>query len=164
MAHGKFLYYSTSTRLSYRITKRYFGGHFYVYCTEDYDPEVTNPHLSSLAALYQYYRAVAEGDDRGSDKVFALRSKLKEAGLHRRDNGEIAQASYDALAWEADNSHSRDFAPILYLIRRDAVRDRLQEVTVDKRANPDSIEYIIDGLREEEFELIVSRIRLVGGI
>jgi hypothetical protein len=38
MPHGNFLYYSTNTALSYRITKRYLGGVFYIHCVEAYTP------------------------------------------------------------------------------------------------------------------------------
>jgi hypothetical protein len=166
MPHGNFLYYSTNTLLAYRITNRYFHGIFSVHCAEEYDPDnqTGNPPSSSPALLYWQFRLVAESGDRGNDKIISVKNKLKRVARSKLRTGEITQNEYDALRWEVNAAESWYFTPILYLISREKVGSRAKAIPIDKRANPNSKEYMIDDLKADKFEVISVRLRLVGGL
>ncbi len=105
-----------------------------------------------------------ERDDRADPKIEQHKEKLLEVAQQKQARGEITRDQYDAIEYEVSNSETRDFAPFLYLIVRERVKGRTQDVIVQKRANPNSEEYIIEDLDSSEFEMIRTSIELSGGL
>ena len=53
-----------------------------------------------------------------------------------------------------DKATIQDFSPVIYLIPKELVKDKVKKVDIDDAANPLSPEYQIEELTHEEFELI----------
>ena len=157
---GQFLFYSTQTQLAYFISKAYFGGKFYVHVAEEFAPQ-TNPGSSSPASLYQHFKDIAERDDRGDPQMRRIKQRLKEVALEKRQAKELSTAEYRALTWEIENAAPRQFAPVLYLIPKSEIKGKqLGRLPPELCANPHSIEYTIKNLLENQFEVMISRMKL----
>lgn len=157
-----FLYYSTQSILAHRISERYFKGKFFVYCAEAYDPQ--NPASSSPAQLYQLFRMIAETDDRGNPKVVDHKTKLKANARRMLAEGKLRREEYDELVWEINYARAHDFAPILYLILRNAVSHKITPVSIRRAASVDSREYKIEDMLIDDFETIRPKLGLSGGV
>ena len=68
--------------------------------------------------------------------------------------GEISQEVFDEINLVVDQSELRDCRPLLYVIPRERIEDKLSHVEVGQRAHPLSVEYIVENLHSSEFDLI----------
>ncbi len=152
---GKFLYYSTQCLLAHRIAEKYFGKHYYAFCAEEFNPSKTNPISSNPAKIYQLYKDIVETNDINNDRAVNLKLKLAAVALDKFLNHHLTQSEYDELTLEIDQARALDFAPILYLILREKVAQKLETVSNAVKGNPNSIEYLIRELVEDDFEMIV---------
>jgi hypothetical protein len=152
-----FLYYSTQSSIADRISKRYYK-RYYVYCAADFYSH--NPGSSSPAAVYRTFKEIADQGDRGHSKFEDHKLQLKSVAEMKFVNQEISAQEHHAILYEIANCETREFAPILYLILRSSVADRIRPVDTVKKPNADSIEYIIENMRDEEFERLPTQVKV----
>lgn len=150
--NGKFLYYSTQCELAHNIAKKYYK-QFYVFCTEEYAP-LGNPVSSRPDKNFTLFKDIVDSRDKFNVRVKTLKQKLTSVALAKKNNGQITQAQYNAILWEVRHAQTDEFAPLVYLILRDKVQGRVQNVPPQSGGLSYSIEYIIEDLRDDEFEMI----------
>jgi hypothetical protein len=157
MAQRRFLY-STNSRLAYGINQRYYGGRHYVYCSHYFSASSLpardrwNPVTSSPAALYRRY--MSEIGDRHSPTILANKVGLRRGALARRSQGIISDDQEVEINEIISASETRDFAPMIYVIRYEDVAGMIEAVPVGQRAHPLSEEYVIQNLKRELFDVL----------
>lgn len=150
--HTPFLF-SVGTELSYRIAKMYYDNVQYVWCTNFFDSKHQPPTSNPMTIAQRYIEQIVN-TDRHADEINAnivgilkgARSKLDSGVINKAQCREIGQlvnfATYDA------------FLPVLYIIDTKKVLRKCKEVDIKDRACDNSVEYVIDNLLENEYELI----------
>ncbi len=152
--------YSTNTWLAYMIGERFYDGMHYIWCTPNFggnsfarrdDPI---PPTSSPHDIYNdLYRGIRSGD-RHLDKIGNNKSSIRNGAAYKRQSGVIDDAQFRDILAIVDQASMRDFRPLIYVIPFDRVADIVREVPVNERAHPLSVEYIIESLPRECFDII----------
>ncbi len=156
------LYYSTNTYLSHLITKRFYSSKYFVWCSpvfdptklDEYSPYKKIPPSSSPCKIYNVFFEDVQGGDLHSSKIEGNKIGLKKgAGIHFA-KGTISENEYASIIKMIDSADINDFRPLLYLIPKATVEHKVIQVSVEECANPLSVEYQIENLSSDEFELI----------
>lgn len=153
------LLYSTNTWLAYAIAQRYYGGVHFAWCSPVYDGARADAHVrippsSSPADLYRLLRDEVE---RGEQHSAVLEQKRKGVLLGadaRRAEGLIGDAEWKNINETVETSSLSEFRPVLYLIPYAQVRGMVAEAGVRERAHPFSIEYKVNPLPRECFDIL----------
>lgn len=153
MKPANFLLFSTGTALAYNIAKDYYGNVHYVWCTEAFDatlqPGTSNPRTLCARYLDQILKKDRHATEINNNKVGILK------GAHcKLEDGIITQEQFDEISARVAYSQDEEFYPVIYLIDKRAVKNRLREVLPEDKASIHSIEYIIPDLKRNEFEII----------
>lgn len=153
--------YSTNTELSYRLAKEFYNGSFYVWCSPVFEPSKDKlnkysriPPSSSPYHIYTELKRAVDSQDLHCDKIRNNKAGLKKGALTSFDKGVIDEQELAKINYIIDNASIQDFKPILYIIDRKIVENKLEIVPVEEMANPLSHEYRIAELKENEFETI----------
>lgn len=158
------LLYSTNTWLAYMIAERYYSGEHYVWCTPYFDSRQISPRTtavpptSSPAEIYQNLFEEVRRRDRHSSKIKENRIGILRGATIKEDQGVITDKQAQDIAAILDCAETSDFRPLIYVMPYAVVRARLAEVPVADRAHPLSVEYLIDRLPHEEFDVIEPRV------
>jgi hypothetical protein len=153
------LLYSTNTWLAYAIAERYYGGVHYAWCSPVYDGTKAASHFnippsSSPAELYRALLDEVERGERHSELMKRNRSGIL-AGLKAKvAAGVIHEARRQEIETILEDSHPREFRPVLFVMPFAAVRDRVVEASVRDRAHPMSIEYLVEQLPRDCFDML----------
>lgn len=156
------LVYSVNAFLAWAINERYYGGRHYVWCGEVFDAKAQGPYSeysstppsSTPREVYSDLLKAVQAGDRGSQKVAAVKLGIINGARAKLSKGEISQEVFDEINLVVDQSELRDCRPLLYVIPRDRIEDKLSHVEVGQRAHPLSVEYIVENLHSSEFDLI----------
>lgn len=153
------LLYSTNTWLAYAIAERYYDGVHFAWCSPVYDGTRADAHVnippnSSPADLYRLLRDEVERGEQHSAVLADKRDGLIRGAATRHAEGMIGDAEFDAIRQTVEKSPLHDFRPVLYLIPFDRVRATAVEASVEERAHPLSIEYKVDPLPRECFDVL----------
>lgn len=160
----KLLYYSTNTTLSFWLGQTFYK-HFFVWCSPVFDPATEGrydvyskiPPSSSPFSIYNTLHADVRSNDLHSSKIKENKSGLMKGASSYLQSGHISEIDYTRILLIIKNATIADFRPLVYIIPRLEIEDRVIEVEVDKTANPLSIEYQIRDLKRDEFEVIELR-------
>jgi hypothetical protein len=114
--------------------------------------QTSNPHL-----IYISYKAEINSRDRHLIRTNIENNKkgIKHGAAEHLKAGKINEMEFAYINEIVEQADLSDFRPVLYLISHDAVRNRVQKVPVDKRANPLGLEFQILDLNGFEFEKII---------
>ncbi len=152
--------YSTNSWLAYVIAERYYGGNHYVWCTPHFDPssvpsiEYTVPPSSSPVEIYRNLGEDVRRVDHHSSRIAANKAGLL-TGIHaKKEAGDITDDQANDIASIVDAAETRHFRPLVYVIPSALVSGRVEDVPIDQRANPLSVEYIIRRLPRRCFDVI----------
>jgi hypothetical protein len=152
--------YSTNSWLAYIISERYYRGLHYVWCTPDAGPgsrsrhDTTVPPTSSPLEVYRVLHEEVSRGDRHSARIERNRVGILRGAHSRRREGVIGEPQEVEIAAVVRFAETRDFKPLLFVIRFSRVRGRTREVAVEQRAHPLSLEYIIVSLPRTSFDII----------
>lgn len=154
--------YSTNTKLANFLSKEYYGGKHYVWCSPVFDPSIFSPldsyhkipPSSSPLDIYRTFKKDVLGNDLHSAKIEANKSGLRKGAGFALEAGIIDDNELSIILHLIDCADLDFFNPILYIIPLSLVQKKLEEVPVDERANPFGQEYRITELIEGEFEVI----------
>ena len=158
---AKHLLYATVTFMKSRIQRDYRNDIHYVWCSEHFDATKLNPYApgsrkARRADPIAVYRELAKDVARGelhSTKIASQRASLKKLAIEWAASGEITEDEKEEIVYRVDRALIQEWPPLLYLIPRNRVADRLERVPTDKRASGEE-EYIIRDLQRSEFEII----------
>lgn len=156
-----FLLYSTGTSLAYWIAREYYKNVHYVWCTESFDsvlqPGTSNPRTLCTRYLEQIITNDSHAVEIGNNKKGILKGaeeKLKQ--------GIITEEQRQEIAARVAYARMEEFYPVIYLINKRAVKKRLIKVNPSDAASEYSVEYIINDLKSNEFEIIKIKDILAG--
>lgn len=158
------LLYSVNTWLAYMIAERFYRGEHYVWCTPYFDSRqistrtIPIPPTSSPAEIYQNLYAEVGRGDRHSSKIKENRIGILRGAVIKKDQGIINDKDAKDIAAILDCAETRDFRPLIYVMPYGVAKACLAEVPVAEKAHPLSVEYIVDRLPHDEFDVIEPRL------
>lgn len=154
------LLYSTNTWLSYKIAGKYYRDVHYVWCTFPFDSkslpavDVVTPPTSNPYEIYHSLLGEVRQGDEHSSKIEANKVGILKGATYKKKAGIINDQQEKDIASIVDRAKFRDFRPVLYVIPFHLVANILTEVPISQRAAPLSVEYIIEQLPREFFDMI----------
>ena len=156
------LLYSVNAFLAWAINERYYDGRHYVWCGEAFDASALGPYTqysstppsSTPRDIYSDLLKAVQGGDRGSQKVAAVKVGIINGARMKFSKGEIDRSVFDEINQIVDRSELADCRPLLYILPRDRVADKLKDVEVSQRAHPLSVEYVAENVNSSEFDVI----------
>ncbi len=158
---AKHLLYATVTFMKSRIQRDYRNDIHYVWCSEHFDstklsiyaPGSRTPRRADPIAVYRELAEDVATGDLHSAKIASQRASLKKLAIEWAAGGEITKDQKEEIVYMVDHALIQEWRPLLYLIPRNRVADRLELVPMEKRASVEE-EYIIRDLQRSEFEII----------
>ncbi|HEX6371434.1 MAG TPA: hypothetical protein VF006_21125 [Longimicrobium sp.] len=153
------LLYSTSTWLAYAIAERFYAGVHYAWCSPVYDGKKAASHFnipptSSPAELYRALGEEVRRGERHSELMKRNRSGILAGLKAKAAAGVISEARQEEIETIVEDSHPREFRPVLFVMPFETVRDRVVEASVRDRAHPMSIEYLVEQLPRDCFDVL----------
>src|ERR1035441_2257137 len=155
---GNFLF-STNTWLSYILAERFYAGRHFVWCTPYFEIksqtgfDVTTPPTSTPKEIYQALALEVERNDKHSSKIKDNRANLLKGAKVRFNRGDITLQDLDRIRAIVNSSSVPDYQPLLYIINYEAVKTDLIEVPIAELAHPLSVEYRLENLVRDHFEV-----------
>lgn len=158
------LYYSTNTYLSFWLSNSYYKN-FFVWCSPVFDPSKLSdyhelrkiPPSSSPFYIYNLLHNDVSSGDIHSAKIQENKAGLiKGASLHF-ESKTISEQDYARIIQIIEKASIADFRPLVYVIPRSKIGNKIKMVEVEYTANPLSTEYQIHDLQADEFDVIELR-------
>ena len=153
--------YSANTWLAYTISKKFYRDEHWVWCSPHFDAgsisrrDYTNPPSSTPGAIYEELRNATSRGDQHNSKIAANKVGLLKGIIAKKNAGVINEQQAKEIESIIDMAQLIDFRPLMYVIpAKNEVLSRLTEVPVRDRAHPLSIEYVIENLPREWFDII----------
>ena len=159
MSRTPLLLYSASTWLAFSIAERFYGGVHYVWCSPYYDGSTAARHFnvppsSSPAEIYRTLEDDTRRGDRHSAALKQNRDGVLIGARAKRNAGAVTAFQFSQISFIVKNAHPREFRPVLYVIPFDRVEGSVIEVPAAECANPFSVEYRIEQLRNDCFDVL----------
>lgn len=145
--------YSVGTQLAYKIAKRYYKNIHYVWCTTEFNSSKQPPTSNPATICKRYLEQITTGDRHTKEIENNIAGILKGAKA-KLNGGVISKKEYNEIRSIVSAAEYEAFFPILYIVESKKVKDRYVEVVVGERASEDAVEYKIEDLKENEFEII----------
>lgn len=156
------LLYSTNTWLAYTIAERFYGGIHYAWCSPLYDGAMAARHMrippsSSPAEIYRNFSEEARRGERHSDALRRNRDGIMTGARLKWEAGLISDRVYAEIGEVVDDAYVHDFSPLLFIMPFEKVEAIASEVPVKERAHPLSIEYRVEALPRQCFDILELR-------
>ena len=145
--------YSIGTQLAYKIAKRYYKNIHYVWCTTEFNSSKQPPTSNPATICKRYLEQITTGDRHTKEIENNIAGILKGAKA-KLNSGVISKKEYNEIRSIVSAAEYEAFFPILYIVESKKIKDRYVEVVVEERASDDAVEYKIEDLKENEFEII----------
>lgn len=151
--------YSTNTWLAYAIAERFYGGVHFAWCSPVFDgrraaPYVNIPPTSSPAEIYRSLHREVDRGELHSEAIKVNRKGVTSGADAKLESGVISEVEYDEIIRIIERAAVRDFRPVLFVIPYEAVRGSVTDVPVHQRAHPLSVEYRVETLRRDCFDML----------
>lgn len=147
------LLYSTGTALAYRIAKDYYQNIHYVWCTESFDAALQPGTSNPRTLCNRYLDQILKNDCHATEIKNNQAGILKGASVKLKQ-GVINQKQYKEIEILVACAKYEEFYPVIYLINKRLVKKRLKIVNQNDAASNNSVEYIIEDLKRNEFDII----------
>ncbi len=145
--------YSVGTQLAYKIEKKYYGNIHYVWCTTEFNSSKQPPTSNPATICKRYLEQITTGDRHTKEIENNIVGILKGARA-KLNSGVINKSTYNEIRSIVSAAEYEAFFPIIYIIDSKKVKNKYIEVVVRERASDDAVEYRIEDLKENEFEII----------
>lgn len=154
--------YSTNTWLAFAIAERYYGGIHFAWCSPFFRPDAA---VSSAAApptaipgeIYDgFFEHVSRGDQH-SPWIARNKIGILNGAEVKYASGVIDIPEWDNIKWTVEKAEIRDFRPLVFVIPFGGVEHLVEEVPPAERAHPLSVEYRIEELPRDRFDVIELR-------
>jgi hypothetical protein len=147
--------------LKHEIQERFRNNVHFAWCSERFDSKTADrysvsasvPPSSNPADIYRVLKAAVEANDQHCWKINEQRIKFQELADDWLRRGEIDQAAWEDILWTVQQPDFSKWRPVVYLIPRAPVQDRLVRVRASLCAGTGP-EYTIADLRPSEFDMI----------
>ncbi|MCZ2498126.1 hypothetical protein GN316_15280 [Xylophilus sp. Kf1] len=132
----------------------------FVWCSEYFDcsklsaysPAFRTAGSSDPYSIYYQFLKESKGD-RHAPKIREQKLSLTTLAAEWLRMGEIDERQSQEIVYMVNNAEAADWGPLLYVIPRIAVADRLKPVAIENRASF-AMEYIVPDLQRSEFNII----------
>jgi len=153
------LLYSTNTWLAYAVAERFYDGVHYAWCSPVFNGSTAAAHVNipPSSSPAEIYRALFREVDRGEQHSTAIernRKAVTRGAEARLEAGVITGDEHGEIVKIVDRAGVHDFRPVLFVIPWDRVRGMVIDVPVHERAHPLSIEYRVERLRRDCFDML----------
>jgi hypothetical protein len=153
------LLYSTNTLLSYAIAERFYGGVHHAWCSPVFDGKATAVHInipptSSPSGLYRQLWEETTRGELHSNAIPRIREGIAGGADAKLAAGVIDAAQHAEIMETIGSASVREFRPVLYIIPYDRVETLVSNVPVRDRAHPLSVEFKVEALPRDSFDLI----------
>lgn len=145
--------YSVGTQLAYKIAKRYYGNVHYVWCTPEFN-SLTQPLTSNPATICKRYLEQISTGDRHTKEIENNIVGILKGAKAKLNSGVIGKSEYNDIRSIVSVAEYEAFFPVLYIVESKKVKDRCIEVVVGDKASDNAVEYKVENLKEDEFEII----------
>lgn len=145
--------YSVGTQLAYKIAKRYYGNVHYVWCTTEFN-SLTQPPTSNPATICKRYLEQISTGDRHTKEIENNIVGILKGAKAKLNSGVIGKSEYNDIRSIVSAAEYEAFFPVLYIVESKKVKDRCIEVVVGDKASDNAVEYKVENLKEDEFEII----------
>ncbi len=160
-ANLNILFYSINSKLAHYINETFYSRHF-VWCSPVFNNEKLDslhhykkiPPSSNPFTIFQRLKQDASSNDLHSKIIEQNKSGLKRGAIDMLNAKVIDPLDFARINKIIDLAPIDQFLPLIYLIPKSCVENRIKLVDVDQSANPLSIEYQIIDLKQNEFEVI----------
>ncbi|HLP97999.1 MAG TPA: hypothetical protein VK149_06105 [Sideroxyarcus sp.] len=157
---GPFLY-STNPFIKLLIQERYRNDEHYVWCAESFDankqPGFTAASLvaasSNPASIYKELRMGCQKGEKHCSKIKEVRASLKALAVAWEAAGEITEDDKQEIILLADDPDPMYWQPLIYVIHKERVQDRLENVPLVSRASWGK-EFVLKNMKRTEFDII----------
>lgn len=152
--------YSINSWLAYIIAKRYYRHEHFVWCSPFFNSRTissidsTTPPTSNPYEIYCNWREEVRNGDRHSAKVKENKVGILKGATVKRQAGIISAEQERDIVSIVEIAETKEFRPLIYIIPFTAVSSILIEVPIKERAHPLSIEYVIESLPRDHFDII----------
>lgn len=153
--------YSVGTNLAYKIAARYYKNIHYVWCTTDFNASKQPPTSNPSKICKRYLEQITTGDRHAREIENNIAGILKGAKT-KFDIGIIDKKEYNTIKSAVMTAEYESFFPVLYIIESEKVKNKCIEVPMADKASDHSIEYRVEHLAGNEFEVIFFRDILAG--
>lgn len=116
--------------------------------------DATTPPTSNPGEIYRNLLAEVLNGDRHSAKIQENKVGILKGATFKKQAGIITEQQEKDIAAIVDIAETRDFRPLLYIIPFYLVKDLIKDIPVSERAHPLSIEYVIEQLPRQYFDII----------
>ena len=145
--------FSTGSVLAYEIAKSYYGNIHYVWCTTNFNspkqPVTSNP----FSICRRFFEQITTCD-RHAVEIKFNKSGILIGAKTKLDSGIITEKVYNEIAQLIEIAKYDAFYPVLYIINTEKVKNKCKEVQKIDKASDTSIEYKIEELMYDEFQII----------
>ena len=153
--------YSTNVFLKFHIQQLYYNDLHYVWCSDNFDSAKVSaysaghlvPPSSNPADIYRQLKAETTKKDRHSSKILEQQNSIKNQAVRYHASGSITETAKEDIFFMVDNASFDDWRPLLYLIPKQPILSRVEQVPIAKRAS-NGMEFIIKDLLSTEFHVI----------
>ncbi|HZE83884.1 MAG TPA: hypothetical protein VE035_06215 [Puia sp.] len=152
--------YSTNTWLAYIISEKFYSGLHYVWCTPHAHTnnqtviDTTTPPTSTPIEMFRALNQEVTRGDRHSAKIKENKLGVLRGAAIKRKQSIITEKEEEEIKEIVGNTETRDFRPLFYVIPYGKVEHLLRSVPVADRAHPLSVEYVIEELPRNLFDVI----------
>lgn len=156
------LLYSIGTQLAYNIAKNYYGDVHYAWCTCDFN-NIKQPPTSNPAKICNRYLDIISKGDRHTVEICNNIAGILRGAKAKFDRKIITPRQYKEIKTLVAAARYESFYPVLYIIQSSKVKHKCIEVPIPDRASDDAVEYRIEELQADEFDIIFLR-DILGGV
>ena len=145
--------YSVGTLLAYKIAKRYYKNIHYVWCTTEFNSSIQPPTSNPATICGRYLKQITTGD-RHTIEIEKNKVGILKGAKTKLSSGVINKKQYNEIRSIVSVADYEAFFPLLYIVESKKVKERCVEVATEDRASDNAVEYKIENLKEDEFEVI----------
>ena len=143
---------SVQSKLAYLINENYYNGLHYAWCSPGFDcPK--NPPDSNPKMLFSRWREDYLNYATDSPLIQKNRKGIKKGILHQRAMGFISEKTSEQLINLTDTAPFTYFCPVLYVMPYQLVKNLIEDVEFEEKANPFSIEFKLPDLPNKFFNV-----------
>lgn len=145
--------YSIGTYLAYKIAKRYYKNVHYVWCTTEFNAFKQPPTSNPSKICKRYLEQITTGDRHAKEIANNMAGILRGASA-KLEGGIISKKEYNKIRKIVSGAEYEAFFPVLYIIESEKVKTKCLEVLPQDKASDEAVEYKIENLAANEFEVI----------
>lgn len=161
MPGANLLLYSVNPWIKYHIQVRFRNDSHYVWCSEQPDSRTADkntlaslvPPSSNPVEIYADLASAVKRNERHHAKIVGVKATYTTLAASWVADGSLSSDDRDELVYLLEHAEISQWRPIMYVIPRSAVAAKMRTVHPSKRAGI-GMEYIIDGLSGNEFDLL----------